>query len=97
MNQTETQEVADATGAAQSGMDVDAAKQALTGGDATLDAAADAILLRVAKFFGECVSDPQFCAVSVDERRDSEGRLLSITLVPCDDAGGQPARRTPRH
>lgn len=97
MNETDIQETAEATGAAQSGMNVDAAKQALTGGDATLDAAADAILLRVARFFGECVADPQFCAVSVDEARDSQGRLLSITLIPCDDVGGQPARRQARH
>jgi hypothetical protein len=72
------------------------AKQALTNDDRTLDEAADAILLRVARFFGECVAEESFCALGVDEKRDANGKLLYLRLVPCDDIAGVPARRFPR-
>ena len=72
------------------------AKEALTSDDKTLDAAADAILVRVAKFFGECVADADFCALGIDEKRDTNGKLLYLRLVPCDMVGSVPARRIPK-
>lgn len=61
--------------------------------DATLDAAADALLERVATFFGECAADEAFCGLSIDETRDSDGKLQSIKLVACDMVNGEPERR----
>jgi hypothetical protein len=80
----------------QGGMTLDQAKEAITGGDLSLDQVADSILARVAKFFGECISSPDFCALGVDEKRDSTGKLLYLRLVPCDEVGGEPARRWPK-
>lgn len=77
-------------------MNVAEAKAELTAEDKTLDEAADALLLRVAKFFGECVADEKFCAIGVDEKRDQNGKLLYLRLVPCDDISGVPARRFPK-
>lgn len=77
-------------------MDIKDAHTELTAGDKTLDAAADALLIRVAKFFGECVASPEFCALGVDEKRDQSGKLLYLKLVPCDDKGGIPERRVAR-
>jgi len=82
--------------AAESGLTQEQAKEALTSGDVTLDQAADAILMRVAKFFGECVASPEFCALGVDEKRDATGKLQYLRLVPCDLVAGEPARRWPK-
>lgn len=63
----------------------------------SLDEAADALLLRVAAFFGECVgSGPDFCGLGIDEERDEEGKLLSLRLVACDLVNDQPVRRVAR-
>lgn len=77
-------------------MNIEEAKAELTANDVTLDAMADLILARVAKFFGECVGDESFCAIAVDESRGPNGKLLSITLVPCDEVDGTPVRRVNR-
>ena len=74
-------------------MTINEARESLTGQDKSLDAMADLILQRVARFFGECVQDESFCALGVDEKRDINGKLLYLRLVPCDDVGGTPARR----
>lgn len=60
---------------------------------ASLDQAADALLERVATFFGECVGGDTFCGLAVDEQRDANGLLQSIRFVACDLVGGEPARR----
>lgn len=77
-------------------MNMEEAKAELTANDATLDGMADLILARVGRFFGECVGDESFCAIAVDENRGPNGKLLSLTLVPCDDVDGTPARRVNR-
>ena len=77
-------------------MNIEEAKAELTANDVTLDAMADLILARVAKFFGECVGDESFCAIAVDESRGPNGKLHSITLVPCDEVDGTPVRRVNR-
>lgn len=77
-------------------MDLEEAKAELTAHDASLDGMADLILARVGRFFGECVGDESFCAIAVDENRAPNGKLLSLTLVPCDDVNGTPARRVNR-
>lgn len=59
----------------------------------TLDETADALLQRVAAFFGECAVDESFCGLSIDESRDSSGKLQSIKLVACDKVNGEPERR----
>jgi hypothetical protein len=59
----------------------------------TLDQAADALLERVAAFFGECAADEAFCGLSVDETRDRDGKLQSIKLVACDMVNDEPVRR----
>lgn len=59
----------------------------------SLDQAADALLERVAAFFGECVGGNTFCGLSIDELRDENGKLLSLRLVPCDLVSGDPVRR----
>lgn len=59
----------------------------------SLDEAADALLERVAAFFGECVGGSTFCGLSIDELRDENGQLLSLRLVPCDLVSGDPVRR----
>lgn len=51
---------------------------------------------RVAAFFGECASNPDFCGLSVDELRDVDGNLLSLRLVPCDMVGEDAVRRVGR-
>ena len=61
-----------------------------------LDDLADSTLERIAEFFGECASSPDFCGFSVDEKRDGDKRLLSLTLVPCDTVSGEPVRRVGR-
>jgi hypothetical protein len=78
------------------GMDLQAARAALNGGDTSLDNVADAVLTRVAQFFGECVATPNFCALSVDVKRNSLGQPQYLRMVPCDLVGGQPARRWPK-
>ena len=75
---------------------LDDAKAELTADDKSLDAMADLVLNRVARFFGECVNDDGFCALSVDEKRDQNGKLLYLMMVPCDDVAGTPARRWDR-
>ena len=81
-------------------MDMTEAKQAVigkiedTGGN--LDAAADALILRVAQFFGECVQAESFCGLSIDETRDAHGQIKSLTLVACDLVGEEPVRREGR-
>lgn len=75
---------------------LDDAKAELTANDASLDAMADLVLQRVAKFFGECAGDDSFCAISVDEKRDQNGKLQYLMMVPCDDAAGTPVRRYER-
>lgn len=59
----------------------------------SLDEAADALLERVATFFGECVGGSTFCGLGIDELRDENGLLLSLRLVPCDLVSGEPVRR----
>ncbi len=59
----------------------------------SLDKAADALLLRVSQFFGECVGGSTFCGLSIDEVRNEDGLLASLTLVPCDLVSGEPVRR----
>ena len=77
-------------------MNIEEAKAELTANDVTLDQMADLILTRVAKFFGECVAAESFCAIAVDESRGPDGKLQSITLVPCDEVNGTPVRRVNR-
>lgn len=77
-------------------MDTEQAKETLTDGDMSLDAVADSILMRVAKFFGECIRSPDFCALGVDEKRDATGKLQYLRLVPCDMVGSDMARRWPK-
>lgn len=81
-------------------MNADEAKKTLVGDivdtTGTLDAVADALLLRVAKFFGECVASPEFCGLSIDETRDSDGKIMSLKLVACDLKGDDPERREGR-
>jgi len=77
-------------------MNLEAAKEVLTGDDLTLDGVADLVLKRIAQFMGECASDESFCAMAVDEKRDQSGKLLSLTLVACDDVSGEPVRRVVR-
>ena len=72
---------------------LDDAKAELTANDNSLDAMADLVLKRVARFFGECAGDESFCAISVDEKRDANGKLLYLLMTPCDDVAGVPARR----
>lgn len=62
----------------------------------SLDEAADALLARVAAFFGECVGGDTFCGLSIDETRDENGLLQSLRLVPCDLKAGEPVRRVAR-
>lgn len=62
----------------------------------SLDATADALLTRVAQFFGECVGGDTFCGLGIDEARDENGVLLSLQLVPCDLVSGEPVRRVAR-
>lgn len=62
----------------------------------TLDEMADALIVRVAKFFGECVQADTFCGLSIDENRDAHGQIKSLTLVACDLVGGEPVRREGR-
>jgi hypothetical protein len=75
---------------------LDEAAKSLTGGDMSLDDAADKVLHRVAAFFGECVQDADFCGYSFDEKRDAKGKLESLTLVPVDMIDGTPIRRVAR-
>ena len=77
------------------------AKQSIiaTAGDvgdnaSSLDAAADALLLRVSAFFGECVGGSSFCGLAIDETRDANGLIQSLRLVACDiDKQGEAVRR----
>ena len=62
----------------------------------SLDAAADALLERVATFFGECVGGDTFCGLSIDEVRGEDGKLQSLKLVACDLVNGEPVRREVR-
>jgi hypothetical protein len=59
----------------------------------SLDATADALLTRVAQFFGECVGGDTFCGLSIDEARDENGVLQYLRLVPCDLINCEPVRR----
>jgi hypothetical protein len=82
-------------------MDKTAAKKVLVGdivntGEGTLDETADALLERIAAFFGECAGADDFCGLSIDETRDADGCLTSLKLVPCDLVGGEPCRREGR-
>lgn len=81
-------------------MDMAQAKESIVGaagnvGDnaSSLDKTADALLERIAAFFGECVGGSTFCALSIDELRDENGLLLSLRLVPCDLVAGDAVRR----
>lgn len=78
-------------------MDKEQAKAALMGdlekAGTTLDETADAMLERIATFFGECVGGNTFCGLSIDETRDANGLLTSLKLVPCDLLNGEPVRR----
>lgn len=62
----------------------------------SLDQAADALLERVAAFFGECVGGSTFCGLSIDEVRNEQGVLQSLSLVACDLVDGEPVRRVGR-
>lgn len=81
-------------------MDMTQAKAEIVGNikdnTGTLDAAADALILRVAQFFGECVQADTFCGLSIDESRDAHGQIKSLTLVACDMVGEEPVRREGR-
>ncbi len=59
----------------------------------SLDEAADALLERVAVFFGECVGGDTFCGLAIDEKRDENGVLQALQLVACDLVNGDPVRR----
>lgn len=59
----------------------------------TIDETADSLLMRVAAFFGECISDDTFCGLSLDEVRDADGKIQGLQLVACDSVGGEPVRR----
>lgn len=76
-------------------MNRDEAKMKFTGEkpSQTLDEFADAMLERVAAFFGECVGSPDFCGFNIEEKRDAEGGLLSLTIIPTDMIAGTAARR----
>lgn len=65
-------------------------------GDSTLDETADALLERVAAFFGECVGGDTFCGFGIDEVRNEQGLLLSLRFVPCDLVSGEAVRRVGR-
>ncbi len=79
-------------------MNLEQAKQEIIGsvvstGNGSLDATADALLARIAAFFGELASDESFCGLSIDEARDDAGKLQSLKLVACDLVGDEPCRR----
>lgn len=57
------------------------------------DAAADELIVRVGRFFGECAGGDTFCGLSIDETRSADGLLTSLKLVPCDLVNGEPVRR----
>lgn len=59
----------------------------------SMDAAADELIVRIGRFFGECAGGDSFCGLSIDETRNAEGILTSLKLVPCDMIGGEPVRR----
>lgn len=61
--------------------------------DGSLDATADALLARIAAFFGECAGGDTFCGLSIDETRNEAGLLTSLKLVACDLVNGEPVRR----
>lgn len=62
----------------------------------TLDDLADEALGRVAAFIGQCVASDTFCGLAIDEQRDDNGQVQSITLVACDKIHGDPIRRVGR-
>jgi hypothetical protein len=64
--------------------------------DNPFDAACMELMSRVAAFFGECASTPDFSGVSIDEMRDGDGKLLSLRLVPTDLVNDEPVRRVSR-
>ena len=74
-------------------MELEEAKQTITEGDKTLDALADALLQRVAQFMGECVQADSFCGVATEVKRDQNGSIQCLMLIPCDDVNGDPVRR----
>lgn len=64
--------------------------------DTTLAALAEGVINRVAKFFAETMDDPDFCGIAVDQKVTDDGRIASLTLIPCDNVGGTPIRRVAR-
>lgn len=64
--------------------------------DESLAALAEGVINRVAKFFAETMDDPDFCGIAVDQKVTDDGRIASLTLIPCDDVGGTPTRRVAR-
>ena len=59
----------------------------------SLEALADSLLQRVAKFFGEAMSVPEFCGISCEETRGPDGGIISLKLIACDMVGGNSAKR----
>lgn len=55
--------------------------------------AIDEILAHVRDYIAEGEKDPQFAGMVIDEQRDSEGKLLSVRLVLCDNIMGNACRR----
>lgn len=64
--------------------------------DESLAGLADGLFTRIAKFFAEVMDDPGFCGIAVDQKVTDDGRIASLTLIPCDDIGGTPTRRVAR-
>ena len=47
----------------------------------------------VAAYIAEAELDPLYCGVTIDEMRDSAGKLMAIRLVFCDQMFGHQVRR----
>jgi hypothetical protein len=64
-------------------------------GQATKDDSATRVLFtHLLSAIAELEKDPAFIGFMIDETRDKEtNRLVAITLCPCDDIGGNAARR----
>lgn len=81
-------------------MDAQEAKEVLmtaaSDSGANADQLADALLERVAQFFGKCLGGDTFCAFSIDEVTDENGLPLSLRIVPCDLVSGEAVRRVAR-
>lgn len=57
------------------------------------DDAAYRLLQNILDAVAECEGDDTFAGFQIQEQRNSEGKLLSVRLVPCDRIGGVVAPR----